>query len=496
MNPQPFYNMKRLYQILLLSLILPVVAVAQENQVTQSFTLDQCIQYALDNSMDVQNASLDQKIADAKVKETRGMGLPQISGSAAVQHYHDLPRMFMTKQSVYNFAAPNDPVTGQKVEYKDFYPGLSNTAVFASQNLFQLKNSGNAGFTVNQLLFNGSYLVGLQAANAYKSLSAKSFNQTKETTIQQVTKAFYGVLINKDRIQLFDNNISRVQSLLKTTEALNQNGFAEAIDVDRIRVTLNNLISEKSKFENLQVLASQLLKFQMNYPLDGDFVVMGDIASFQVDENVLNNYSNEWDYKKRTDYQLLLANQRLQELNLKNKYAGSLPTLSAFGNYGWQTQSATFPALFKTENTSQGFADKWYPVSYIGLSLNVPIFTGLQQTYRVQQAKVELLKTRNSMKRAEQGIDLEIKQTATMYLNAVTTLKSQGENMKLAENVARVTRIKYEQGVGSNIEVINAESSLREAQVNYYSSLYDALVTKVDLDKAYGKLLPQNSQTK
>jgi outer membrane protein len=487
--------MKRLYQILLLSLILPVAAVAQENQATQSFTLEQCIQYALDNSMDVQNASLDQKIADAKVKETRGMGLPQITGSASLQHYRDLPRMFMTKERVYGFAAPKD-ANGNTVEYKDFFPGLSSNSVFAIQNLFQLKNNGSAGFAVNQLLFNGSYLVGLQAANAYKSLSAKSFNQTKETTIQQVTKAFYGVLINKDRIQLFDNNISRVQSLLKTTEALNQNGFAEAIDVDRIRVTLNNLISEKSKFENLQVLASQLLKFQMNYPLDNDLLVVGDIASFQVDENVLNNYSNEWDYKKRTDYQLLLANQRLQELNLKNKYAASLPTLSAFGNYGWQTQSATFPALFKTENTAVGVADKWYPVSYIGLSLNVPIFTGLQQTYRVQQAKIELLKTQNSMKRAEQGIDLEIKQTATMYLNAVTTLKSQGENMKLAENVARVTRIKYEQGVGSNIEVINAESSLREAQVNYYSALYDALVTKVDLDKAYGKLLPQNTPSK
>jgi outer membrane protein len=487
--------MRRLYQILVLSLIFPAAALAQENQGSQSFTLEQCIQYALENSTDIQNAGLDQKIADAKVKETRGIGLPQITGSASLQHYQNLPRMFMTKQRVYGFAAPKDN-NGNTVPYSDFFPGLSDNSVFAIQNLFQLPNNGSAGFNVNQILFNGSYLVGLQAANAYRSLSAKSLNQTKETTIQQVTKAFYGVLINKDRIQLFDNNIARVESLLKTTDALNQNGFAESIDVDRIRVTLNNLKSEKTKFENLQLLGVQLLKFQMNYPMDGDIAVLGDIASLQVDENVLNNYSSEWDYEKRTDYQLLMANKRLKELDLKNKYAGSLPTLAAFGNYGWSTQSATFGALFKTENSTQGVADKWYPVSYVGLSLNVPIFSGLQQTYRVQQAKLELLKTQNTVKKAKQGIDLEVRQTALMYLNAVTSLKSQNENMKLAENVSRVTRIKYEQGVGSNIEVINAESSLREAQVNYYSALYDALVSKVDLDKAYGKLLPQTSQSK
>jgi outer membrane protein len=488
--------MKRFYPLLMI-MMLPLLSMAQQNQPTQSFTLEQCIQYALENSTDVKNATLDQRIADARVKETRGIGLPQISGSATAQHYENLPRMFMTKKSVYGFAAPDDPDNaGTKLPYTKFYPELKDNSVFAIQNLFQLKNSANAGFNATQILFNGSYLVGLRAAKAYKDLSIKSLNQTKQTTVQQVTKAFYGVLINKDRILLFDNNIARVESLLKTTEAMNTNGFAESIDVDRIRVTLNNLKSEKSKFENLQELSLQLLKFQMNYPIENEIAVTGDIATLKVDENVLNEYSNQWDYNERPDYQLLLANQRLQELDLKNKYAGSLPTLSANGSYGWSTQSSTVPGLFKTETKIPGAYDKWYPVSFVGLSLNIPIFTGLQQTYRVQQAKMELLKTQNTVTRTKQGIDLEIKQTALMYLNAVTTLKSQDENQKLAENVARVTKIKYEQGVGSNIEVINAESSLREAQVNYYNALYDALVTKVDLDKAYGKLNPQTTTEK
>ncbi|HYG02202.1 MAG TPA: TolC family protein, partial [Chryseosolibacter sp.] len=202
--------MKRLY-LILLTCFAAFAAVAQDSQ-AQAFTLDQCITYALENSYDIKNAHLDEKIAQARVRETTGIGLPQISGSASLQHYNDLPRMFMTKQTVYNFAAPVDDVTKEKIPYDEFFPGLDDNTVFANENIFQLKNSGNAGFAVNQLLFNGSYLVGLKAAKAYKDLSVKSSNQAKETTISQVTKAFYAVLINNDRIQLYDNNINRVDS--------------------------------------------------------------------------------------------------------------------------------------------------------------------------------------------------------------------------------------------------------------------------------------------
>jgi outer membrane protein TolC len=150
--------------------------------------------------------------------------------------------------------------------------------------------------------------------------------------------------------------------------------------------------------------------------------------------------------------------------------------------------------VFKTETpnsssfTSALGPDKWYSYSNVGVSLVVPIFSGLQRTYRVQQAKLNVKKLDNGLVNAKAGIDLEIKQAKTNYSNNLKTLVSQRQNMDLAANVARVTKIKYEQGVGSNIEVIDAETSLRESQLNYYNALYNALVAKVDLDKAYGKL--------
>lgn len=489
--------MKRIPLTVFLVLICAVAALAQQGhsataqQLTQSgpaqaFTLEQCVEYALENSPKVKNAVIDERIADARVKETRGIGLPQVDGTVSLQHNEKLPRFFSTYD-------PSQP------GFFDFssVPGIESGDVVAAKNFFQLPSSGNAAVNINQILFSSSYLVGLKAANTYRQLSVRTTEQTKEQIIQQVMKAFYAVLINKDRKELYDNNIVRVEALLKSTTALNENGFAESIEVDRIKVTLNNLRTDRDKFSNLEELSYYLLKMQMNYPMDQALQVSGDIAALQVDEAVLGNYAVEWNYTERSDYRLLQVNKRLMELDIKNKYSASLPSLSAFANFGYSTQSGNISGLFKTESNvvdnGQIGPDKWYPTSSFGLTLNVPLFSGLQRNYKLQQARLALLKNENDFSSLKTAIDLETKQAAINYLNAIKSLQSQDENRKLADNIARVTKIKYEQGVGSNIEVVEAESSLKEAQTNYYNALYDALVAKVDLDKAYGKLIPQPS---
>lgn len=482
--------MKRVFVFLTIALSVPTLSGAQTGEGSK-LTLEQCIDYALENSINIKNAVLDEEIADARVKETRGIGLPQIDASVGLLHNQKLPRFF---------AQHFTPEPGQESFFDlSGVPGIQDGDVVAMQNFFQLKSSGNAAVNINQILFNGSYLVGLKAANAYRELSIRSTRQSREQTTQQVTKAFYGVLINKDRMNLFDNNIERVESLLKTTKALNENGFAEGIDVDRIQVTLNNLIAERDKFYNLQELTIHLLKFQMNYPMDQPLDVAGDIASLQVDESLLKNYELDWDYKQRSDYSLLEASRNLQELDVKNKFSAALPSLSAFANLGYSTQSPNISGLFKTNTAgvpdAEGIGpDKWYSFSSFGLNLSIPIFSGLQRSYRLQQAKMNLMKIENNFVSLKSAIDLEVKQAAISYLNAIKSLESQQANTKLAENIARITKIKYEEGVGSNLEVIEAEAALKEAQINYYNALYDALIAKVDLDKAYGKLAPVETE--
>jgi outer membrane protein len=457
-------------------------------------TLDQCIHYALENSPTVKNTTLDERIASAKVKETIGIGLPQINGSANGTYYTSLPRLFFTKVRAAGFAGvqPGTP------EYDNFLPGLSDTDVIASPNFFQLAGSASANLTLNQIIFNGSYLVGLKAASVYKDLAFKQSDQTKEQVIQTVSKAFYAALVNRSRIKLFDSNIARLDSTLRNTKALNQNGFAESIDVDRIQVAVNNLNAERSKFIKIQQLTLEILKFQINYPMDQELNITGELTRDLVTVD-LDSYLKDWNFKTRPDYQVMEANRRLQNLNIKNKYATGVPSLNFNANLGYNTQSNNISGLFQTTSNipeANGFGpDKWYPVSFYGLSLNIPIFSGLQRTYQVQQEKLKLQKIENGFRTLESSIDLEVKQATIMYQNAIETLEVQQRNMDLASNVARVTKIKYEQGVGSNIEVIDAESSLRESQINFYNAVYDAFVAKTDLDKAFGKLLPQASTT-
>jgi outer membrane protein TolC len=487
--------MRRFYQLLFLLAFVPALVKAQE-QNKQTFTLDECIQYALQNSVNAKNSTLDLEIAENVILERKSEGLPQISGNVALRHNQKLPPAFFKKEIAFGFSP------GEKTQeaYDNFLPNLANDDVVTQPNFFQLPSSGDAGVSVSQLIFNSSYFLGLRAMKTYRELAVRTAAQTKEQIIVNVTKAYYGVLINKDRMILFDNNITRVDSLLKNTKALNENGFAEEIDVDRITVTQNNLISERDKFYNLQELGIQLLKFQMNYPMDKPLDVAGDIASIQVDENILSNYASSWDYDQRIDYQILETNYSLQKLDIKAKRAKSVPTLNAFYNVGYQTQSNDIAGLFRTNSSipnDPAYAafgvDKWYQYSNYGLTLQIPIFSGMRQYATVQQAKLNQAKLENSFTLLKASIDLETKQSAINYINATKSLQAQEQNRVLAEKVARITKIKYEQGVGSNIEVIDAESSLKETQVNYYNALYDALIAKVDLDKSYGKLTPQTT---
>lgn len=475
-------NLRSKWIIFLLPAVLGVgMLKAQEAAVGDVFTLEQCIEYALSNGISAQNSVIDEQIAQARVKEIVGLGLPQVSGSASVTHNQKLQRFFgMYPGDDAEFSFFGGPVAGAQIG-----------DVLAAENFFQLKSSGNMGLSVNQLIFNGSYIVGLQAANAFKDLAVKNSDQTREQVVEMVTKAYYTVLINKERLALFDANIARVDSLLRNTRALNQSGFAEKIDVDRIQVTYNNILTERDRFANINELGVALLKFQMNYPMDQPLQIAGDIQEMIIDPSV-SQVSDDWDYKNRADYRVLQANHTLQKLNIKNKYAETLPSLSAFASLGYATQSNGIGGIFKTESAVEDLGqvgpDKWYGYSQFGVSLNVPIFTGLQRNYQIQQEKLSLLKIENGFKALESQIDFEIQQSSLNFENAIKSLEAQQANMDLAENVARVTKIKYEQGVGSNLEVIEAENSLRNAQTNYYTALYEAIVARVELDKARGEL--------
>jgi len=426
------------------------------------FSLKQCIDYALQNQYLMKNAALDEIIASDRVKEVRGIGFPQINTSVQLSNNDPLRRMFIVGTGYPSFLTGNQTIPAGQV--------------VAAPNFFQLKSSGDASISISQLIFSSSYIVGLRATKTYKELSAKITQQTKIQVIESVTKAYYLILINEERIKLFDKNIARLDSLLSQTKAMNKNGFVEKIDVDRLQVAYNNLKTEKEKFSNLFELSKLLLKYQMSLPLESELTLTEKISDFKVE----NSTQQKTDYKNRIEYSLLESQKKLQQLELKNYQLAFLPRIAAFANAGEFSQSPEFNYFTKN--------NLWYNYGLYGITMSIPIFDGLQNSYKTQQTKLKLKKMENDISNFELAVDLQIQSSEISLKNNLASLESQSKNTELAEEIARVTKIKYAQGVGSSLEVVAAETSLLEAQINYYNALYDALISKVDYDKANGNI--------
>ncbi|WP_291402409.1 TolC family protein [Daejeonella sp.] len=429
-----------------------LTAKAQQSDTTISFSLKEAIDYAQSHQVSVQNAIIDEEIAKNTVKKTIGIGLPQVNGNVSFQDFLVVPTSLLPGEF---FDKP-----GTQVPVR-----------------FGVQYQSSIGIEVSQLLFDGSYLVGLQASKTFKELSNKSLKRSRIETAVAVTKAYYSVLVSNEQLSLLDANISRLKKSLNDTQALFANGFVEKIDVDRLKVLNNNLETERENVIRLLELNVNLLKFQMGMNIQTKLKLKDSIASLQVEESIDLNDSTS--YQNRIEYSLLQTQKKINELDVKRYKSLFLPSLVAFGSSLQSLQSQKFSTLF----------DRSFPTTVVGLRLSVPILSGGIKSYQVKNAKLELLKTENNLVNLKNGINLEVEQAQTVYRNGLKSLENQKRNMELAQEVLRVSKIKYEQGVGSSIEVTSAETSLKESQNNYINALYDLLINKVNVDRALGKIV-------
>lgn len=453
--------MKKSLNLVIALLMLLGTGYAQGQEPMQ-LSLQESINYALQHRPSLQATRNEQKIAKAQVGEIRAMGLPQISGSL------DVGDNFIQQQSFLPAEFFQDPDNPNAPEPGTFVPVTFTPAY-----------TGNATVTGSQLLFDGTYLIGLKAAKTYTELSRKATVQSEIEVAEQVSKAYYGVLVSHERLELLNQNLIRLDTLLYQTGVMFENGVAEKLDVDRLRVQLNNLKVEQQKAARLMAISENLLKFQMGINQKQPILLTDELAEVEVDMNKVS--PQNFDYSNRIEYSILETQRDLTELDLRNRKSGYLPKLYLNARYGYITASNDFSSITKTSN--------WLEYGYVGGQLQLPIFDGLRKHYQVQQTKVALENTKLGFETLRQSIELELEQASTELTNALSVLRSQRENMALAEEIARVAKIKFQEGVGTNLEVVSAETDLREAQTNYYAAIYDALIAKVNLDKATGTLL-------
>jgi len=441
---------------------------------TFELTVQQAVDYAAKNSRQVRNALLGIKLQKETNREITGGAYPQISASGLMNYYPNVP-----VQSFPNFIAQATygVLVQEGVNKGNGQPIVApgDVGVIAAQ--FGTRYTASGGVDLTQLVFDGQVFVGLQARKTSMEYASKTAEVTQEQVKANVYKIYYQVVAGRQQISTIDANIARNEKLLSDTREIFKNGFAEQLDVSKAEVSLTNLRTQKIRIENQLQTAALGLKLLIGMPSTNRLVLTDTLPEKMFTQDMVDT---RFDYNERVEYEQLQLNRKLNEFNVKRYKLSYLPTLSINANYSQLAQRNEFN-IFKS-------GEPWYPSSYVGLNLKVPIFDGFVKDARVKTAKIQLEQTKNNLENLELQIDKEINESRLNLGSALVTMDFQKRNMSLAEEVYNQTRLKFEQGLGSNLEITNAQAELITAQNNYYTALYDAIVARIELLRVTGKL--------
>jgi len=440
------------YLTILILFLFPNILFGQDT----SLSLDECLQMALSNNENLKNSILEENVSKMTSREYLSVGFPQIQFETGLK---------------YNFE-----IQKSLIDISKFMPGVPEGT--EQEVSFGQKYDGIMDLGINQMIFNGSYFVGLAASKALIELSEKQTIRTKVDIIESVNKAYYVVLNTKERLSLVNSNLDRIESLLNDTEILYENGFVEKLDVDRIKVSYNNLNAEKIKAERLYDLSLSVLKFQIGFPVNDKLSVKGSIEDVILSVNEYDIQS--FDYSDRIEHSILNTNKRLKSYDLKNNRSQFLPQIYANLSYGYNTSSSEYDLFFNS--------NRWKNYGTVGLQVIVPIFDGFNKRSKINRSKIVVQQVENQIKFLERSIDLQINQNYIELKNAIESLNVSKDNLVLANEVYNVSEKKYKEGVGSNLEVLDSNNALKTAQTNYYNAYYQAIISKINLEKTLGIL--------
>ena len=448
MNQQPI----KAFAWIVCILIAASTAMAQTG-VKHAFTVKECIDYAHKNNVQVKNALLNVKIQQEVNRDVTSAALPSLSGVISGNDYLKIPTSLLPGEIFGQPAGTYIPVQ------------------------FGTKFNANAGLQLQQILFDGQVFVGLQARNTAMAFSNKNVEVTEEMIKTNVYKVYYQLVASKTQISIIDANLDRLNKLQSDTKVMYQNGFVEKLDIDKISVQISNLETEKLKALNSIDIGYQALKTLIGMPTKDELVLTEELTEDKIKKDFL--YDTAFIYSNRKDFQYLDLAKQLNELNIKRYKMSYLPSVALSGSYTKNAQRNEFNFFGKGD---------WFTTSFVGLNINVPIFSGFSKAAKVTKSKFELQQTENQIENLKLTIDNEIEPAKLNFNAATITLDYQKKNMVLAENVFNQTQKKFELGTGSNTEITAAQTDLRTAQANYITALYSAIIAKVDYYKAIGKL--------
>ena len=437
--------------------LLMIIILLSNNLFGQNaFTLENAIDYALENNRLSKNATSDLEIANAKKWETIATGLPQIN--AFIDYNNNL------KQPVSLVPA-------------EFFGG--NPGEFAELS-FGTKQTIDGSVTLTQLLFDGSYMIGLASIKLYMDIAEKAKIKTDQEVKKATISAYGNALISHERVKILNKNLKNVKNNLDEINKIYQNGFTELENVEQLTISYKSLKNSLDYATKIEKTTLNLLKLIIGYDIEKEITLLDNLSGLTLKSFDLNKSSENFKIEKNIDYQLSLNNKKSQQTLFRLEQAKALPTLRAFIKGGYDGNNESF-RFFKPNQ-------KWYGYSFIGVTMSVPIFSSLRKSAKTQQAKIEFEKSKLDLSESKKRILIELENAESEYQYALNSYNNAIENLKLAEKIEKKNQIKFLEGLVSGLE-------LRQAQIQLYSiqnELLQSMLEVINKKTALVIMLSQN----
>lgn len=444
--------MKKLFLIPLLVLALTAKSQDQKNY---NFSLEQAIAHAVTNNYSAINAGRDIESSKEKKWETTAMGLPQINAGL------DYTNNFVLQKSV----VPAEFFGGNPGEY----------AAVA----FGTKHNMIAHSTLSQLIFDGSYIVALQASKTYLKYYQNAKQKTDVEIKEAVINSYGNVLLAEESIAILEKNKATLEKTLADTKATFTNGLIEEESVEQLQITLTSINSTLNYNKRLVEVAYKMLKITLGMDINDGLKLTDTLDNLTASNLDLAFANSEFAVADNVNYQMALNFQEQRELELKLQKSKALPSLSANVNFGYTAFKNEFQFFTKNQN--------WFNYSNVGVSLNVPIFSSLARSSRTQQAKIALDQAKTQLSEAEQKLKLQFAAAKSDYEFSIEEYATAKSNLSLAERIERKQQIKFTEGLSSSFDYNDAQRQLYSGQQNYLKSMVDVINKKAALEKVISK---------
>lgn len=471
-------------QNLLLLAIFLIGTLLSEAQEPVKLSLQDALKMALQNNTNILNSGLDLKIAQKKVWETIATGLPQINAKGSYSHIFKVPTLsFGGKTTLSNTEVPWDPTTQSGT--------MSSVTLSNGENIYLnseagmpielgLKNNTSFDLTLSQLIFSGSYFVGLQATKVYYGLTKENAEKTKLDVVETVTNTYNMIKLAEESRKILTQNLENINKTLYEISEMNKQGFLEKTDVDQLELTGNTIRNAMNQIDSNLDMGYRLLKIQLGME-ETVKVELSDIleSDESLTKSSLELITESFNISQNIDYQLIQTAEKAAKLELDLVKTSFMPTISGFYNH---TEKLKAPAF--------DFA----PKDLIGVNLSLPIFSSGQRLSTVAQKKMSLEKAQNTTKFVSSSLSMQ----ATQFQNDLKLKLEKYENQKKSKELSDViyqrTLEKYKQGMASSMDLMTSQNQYLTNLTNYYQCIYDLQGSKSKLEKLFN--INQNKEIK